>query len=180
WCTVVVSEGVRDGEGRFLAEAGTRDAFGHAQLGGAAPRLATLITARLGYKHHWAVPDYLQRSARHVASATDLAQAQAVGRAAVDYALAGHNAVMPAIPRLSASPYRWEIVPASLADIANREKKLPANFISKDGMGITAAARRYLAPLIEGEAASKWRDGLPLVAQLKLKRARRKLPAWKG
>jgi 6-phosphofructokinase len=180
WCTVVVSEGVRDGEGRFLAESSTRDAFGHAQLGGAAPKLAALITDRLGYKHHWAVSDYLQRSARHVASATDLAQAQAVGRAAVDYALAGRNAVMPAIKRVSASPYRWEIVPAPLEQIANREKMMPASFISKDGFGITAAARRYLAPLIDGEAANKWRDGLPLVAQLKLKRARRMLPAWKG
>ncbi len=180
WCTVVVSEGVRDSDGRFLSEAGTRDAFGHAQLGGAAPKLAALVTERLGYKHHWAVPDYLQRSARHVASATDLAQAQAVGRAAVEYALAGHNAVMPAIRRLSSAPYRWDVVAAPLADIANREKTLPANFISKDGMGITAAARRYLAPLIEGEAAMKWQAGLPVVAHLRLKLARRKLPAWNG
>lgn len=180
WCTVVVSEGVRDGEGRFLAEAGSRDAFGHAQLGGAAPKLAALVTGKLGYKHHWAVSDYLQRSARHVASATDLAQAQAVGRAAVEYALAGRNAVMPAIKRLSASPYRWDIVPAPLEQVANREKMLPASFISKDGFGITAAARRYLAPLIEGEAATKWKDGLPVVAELKLRLARKKLPAWVG
>lgn len=180
WCTVVVSEGVRDTEGRFLAEAGTRDAFGHAQLGGAAPKLAALITSKLGLKHHWAVPDYLQRSGRHVASATDLAHAQAVGRAAVEYALAGHNAVMPAIKRVSSAPYRWEVVPAPLDKVANQEKMLPASFISKDGFGITAAARRYLAPLIEGEAVTRWEGGLPVTAKLKLKLARRKLPAWPG
>ncbi len=180
WCTVVVSEGVRSADGTFLAEAGSRDAFGHAQLGGAAPMLARLVTDQLGYKHHWAVPDYLQRSARHVASATDLAQAQAVGKAAVEYALAGRNAVMPAIKRLSSKPYRWEIVPAALEQIANQEKMLPKNFIRKDGFGITTAARRYLAPLIEGEAATPWRDGLPVVAELKLKLTRKKLKSWRG
>lgn len=180
WCTVVVSEGVRTPDGRFLAEAGSRDAFGHAQLGGAAPLLARMVTDKLGYKHHWAVPDYLQRSARHVASATDLAQAQAVGRAAVEYAVTGQNAVMPAIRRLSSEPYRWEIEPAPLSEIANREKMMPKNFITKDGFGITAAARRYLAPLIEGEAPTTWRDGLPVVAQLELRRVRKKLPAWRG
>jgi 6-phosphofructokinase 1 len=180
WCTIVVSEGVRTADGKFLAEAGSRDAFGHAQLGGAAPLLAKLVTDKLGYKHHWAVSDYLQRSARHVASATDLAQAQAAGRAAVEYAVAGRNAVLPAIKRLSDSPYRWKIVPAPLDQIANREKMMPKNFITKDGYGITAAARRYLAPLIEGEAATRWRDGLPVVAELKLKLARKKLPAWRG
>jgi 6-phosphofructokinase 1 len=180
WCTVVVSEGVRTADGKFLAEAGGRDAFGHAQLGGAAPALARLVTAQLGYKHHWAVSDYLQRSARHVASATDLAQAQAVGTAAVEYALAGRNAVLPAIRRLSDDPYRWDIVPAPLEQVANREKMMPKSFISKDGFGITAAARRYLAPLIAGEAATVWRDGLPVVAQLKLKLTRKRLPAWGG
>ncbi|MCK9489423.1 MAG: 6-phosphofructokinase [Xanthomonadales bacterium] len=180
WCTVVVSEGVRDADGRFLAEAGKRDAFGHAQLGGAAPTVARLVTDKLGYKHHWAVPDYLQRSARHIASGTDLAHAQAVGKAAVEYALAGQNAVMPAIKRQSAAPYRWEIRPAPLERIANQEKMLPKSFISKDGFGITAAARRYLAPLIQGEAKTPWRDGLPVVAELKLALAARKLPPWQG
>lgn len=180
WCTVVVSEGVRTSDGKFLAEAGSRDAFGHAQLGGAAPTLAKLVTDRLGYKHHWAVPDYLQRSARHVASATDLAQAQAVGKAAVEYALAGRNAVMPAIRRRSDAPYRWDIVPAPLEKVANQEKMMPKNFITKDGYGITAAARRYLAPLIAGEASTPWRDGLPVVAELQLKLARKKLSAWRG
>ena len=180
WCTVVVSEGVRTADGKFLAEAGGRDAFGHAQLGGAAPALARLVTAQLGYKHHWAVSDYLQRSARHVASATDLAQAQAVGTAAVEYALAGRNAVLPAIRRLSDDPYRWDIVPAPLEQVANREKMMPRSFISKDGFGITAAARRYLAPLIAGEAATVWRDGLPVVADLKLGLTRKRLPAWGG
>jgi 6-phosphofructokinase 1 len=139
-----------------------------------------MVTDALGYKHHWAVSDYLQRSARHVASATDLAQAQAVGTAAVEYALAGRNAVLPAIRRLSDDPYRWDIVPAPLAQVANREKMMPKSFISKDGFGITAAARRYLAPLIAGEAATVWRDGLPVVAQHKLTLTGRRLPAWGG
>ena len=152
WCTVVASEGVRDAQGRFLAEAGTRDAFGHAQLGGVAPVLASLVKEKLGYKYHWALPDYLQRSARHAASKVDTEQAYAVGQAAVDYALKGMNAVMPVIVRTSDAPYRWKIEPAELSKVANREKKMPRSFIRKDGYGITAAARRYLSPLIRGEA----------------------------
>ena len=162
YCVVAASEGVRDARGRFLAENGERDAFGHAQLGGVAPALATLVRGHLGYKVHWALPDYLQRSARHIASKTDLDQALAVGRAAVDYALAGMNAVMPVIRRTSDQPYRWKIEPAPLHKIANREKKLPKSFIRADGYGITAAARRYLQPLIRGEAPPPVdRDGLP-------------------
>ena len=168
WCTVVASEGVRNASGQFLAEAGTRDAFGHAQLGGVAPVLAALVKEKLGYKYHWALPDYLQRSARHAASKVDAEQAYAVGKAAVDYALAGMNAVMPVIVRSSDAPYRWKIEPAALAKIANREKKMPKNFITRDGFGITAAARRYLAPLIRGEAPLPYgKDGLPKYVQLK-------------
>src|SRR6185312_12501223 len=168
WCTVVASEGVRNAAGEFLAEAGTRDAFGHSQLGGVAPVLATLVRDKLGYKYHWAVPDYLQRSARHIASKVDADQAYAVGKAAVEYALAGMNAVMPVIVRTSDHPYRWKIEAAPLNKIANREKKMPAGFLSKDGFGITAAARRYLAPLIRGEAPLPYgRDGLPVYVQLK-------------
>jgi 6-phosphofructokinase len=162
YCVVVVSEGVKRPDGKFLAEAGTVDAFGHAQLGGAAPFLAALCKDRLGTKVHWTLPDYLQRSARHLASATDLAQALAVGRAAVEYALDGHNGVMPVIERLADEPYRWQVVPARLEDIANHEKKMPADFIREDGYGITAACRRYLGPLIQGEAPPPYRaDGLP-------------------
>ncbi|NII12281.1 6-phosphofructokinase [Oleiagrimonas sp. C23AA] len=179
YCTVVASEGVRDGEGRFLAEGGSRDAFGHAQLGGVAPVLASLIKEKLGYKYHWALPDYLQRSARHIASATDLEQAKAVGRAAVDYALAGRNAHMPVIVRSSDAPYRWKIEPAPLAKIANREKKMPAGFIRRDGFGITAAARRYLAPLIQGEAFPPFgKNGLPEYVTLKNVAVPRKLQDW--
>ncbi len=168
WCTVVASEGVRDRDGRFLAEAGTRDAFGHAQLGGVAPVLAALVKQKLGYKYHWALPDYLQRSARHLASRTDADQAYAVGQAAVKYALAGMNAVMPVIVRTADAPYRWKIEPARLDKIANREKKMPKHFISRDGFAITAAARRYLAPLIRGEAAPPYdKHGLPNYVQLK-------------
>ncbi|HEY8586916.1 MAG TPA: 6-phosphofructokinase [Rhodanobacter sp.] len=179
WCTVVASEGVRDKAGRFLAEAGTHDAFGHAQLGGVAPVLATLVKDRLGYKYHWALPDYLQRSARHAASKVDADQAYAVGKAAVDYALAGMNAVMPVIVRTSDKPYRWKVEPAALTKIANREKKMPKSFISRDGFGITAAARRYLAPLVRGEAALPYgTDGLPRYVSLKNIAVRKKLAAF--
>ena len=179
WCTVVASEGVRDATGRFLAEGGTRDAFGHAQLGGAASVLAQLVKDRLDYKVHWALPDYLQRSARHLASATDALQAYAVGRAAVEFALAGMNAVMPVIVRTSDSPYRWKIEPAPLTKIANREKKLPKGFIRRDGFGITAAARRYLSPLIRGEAPPPYgKDGLPAYATLRNVAVAKRLPAF--
>jgi 6-phosphofructokinase len=160
YCVIAVSEGVRRPNGEFLS-AGSRDAFGHAQLGGAAPIVASLISAKLGRKCHWSVPDYLLRSARHIASACDVEQAYAVGRAAVEFAAAGRSAVMPAIRRLSDEPYRWDIIEAPLSDVANKEKLLPPEFIRADGFGITEAARRYLAPLIRGEAYPPYRGGLP-------------------
>ncbi len=179
WCTVVVSEGVRNADGRFLSEVGTRDAFGHAQLGGVAPMLAQLVKDRLGYKYHWAMPDYLQRSARHVASKTDVEHAYAVGKAGVEYALAGRNAVMPAIVRTSDAPYRWKIEPVPLSKVANHEKKLPKRFISRDGYGITDAARRYLEPLVRGEDAPPYgKDGLPRYVRLKNTSVAMKLPAY--
>lgn len=181
WCVVVASEGVRSANGQFLAEAGSTDAFGHAQLGGVAPFLAGLVKRALGMKVHWTVPDYLQRSARHLASATDLAHAQAVGKAAVDYAMAGKNAVMPVIVRTADAPYRWKIEAAPLATLANREKKLPKNFVRRDGYGITATARRYLAPLMRGEAPPPYRtDGLPDYVALKNVQMRKVLPQWRG
>ena len=180
FCVVVASEGVRDADGNFLSEGGTRDAFGHAQLGGLAPRLADMVTGELGYKHHWAVADYLQRSARHIASQTDLEHALAVGRAAVEFAVKGENAVMPVIRRSSDRPYRWRIDKAPLGRIANREKKLPAGFIRSDGYGITERARRYLAPLIRGEAYPPYTEGLPRYVQLKCELAPAKLPPWDG
>ena len=173
-CVIAVSEGVRRPDGEFLA-AGSLDAFGHAQLGGVAPLLTGLISAKLGCKCHWAVPDYLQRSARHIASATDLEQAYAVGRAAVEFAIAGRNAVMPAIRRLSDEPYHWDIVEAPLAEVANKEKMVPADFISADGFGITEAARRYLAPLILGEAYPPFENGLPAYVRLRNAPVPRKL-----
>src|SRR5690606_13530390 len=161
WCVVVASEGIRDADGRFVADAGGgRDAFGHAQLGGVAPYLAGRVKDALGVKVHWALPDYLQRSARHVASRTDWEQALAVGKAAVEYALKDMNAVMPAIVRSQGAPYRWKIEPAPLHKVANHEKTMPPGFIRRDGFGITARAREYLAPLIRGEAPLPWgRDG---------------------
>lgn len=167
YCAMVVSEGVKNAEGRFLAEAGTRDAFGHAQLGGVAPVLSQLIKDTLGYKYHWAVADYLQRSARHIASKTDVDQAYALGKAAVDLALKGHNAVMPIIVRKSDKPYRWTIGSAKLADVANVEKMMPRNYITKDGFGITERCRSYLQPLIKGEDYPPYKNGLPQYVKLK-------------
>ena len=179
WCTVVASEGLRNAEGQFLSEVGTRDAFGHAQLGGVAPLLAQLVKDRLGYKYHWAMPDYLQRSARHVASKTDVDHARAVGKAAVELALAGRNAVMPAIIRTSDAPYRWKIEAVPLDKVANHEKKLPKSFIRRDGYGITAAARRYLEPLIRGDAPPPYgQDGLPKYVRLKNTPVARKLAPY--
>jgi 6-phosphofructokinase 1 len=166
YCCVGVSEGLSDAEGKLLAEAGTRDAFGHAQLGGVGPLVASIVRDKLKYKYHWAVADYLQRAARHLASKTDLDQSYAVGKAAVEMAIAGKTAVMPAITRLSDKPYRWKITEAPLAKVANVEKKLPREYISDDGFGITAAARTYLAPLIKGEARTPFKDGLPQFVRL--------------
>ena len=180
YCSVVVSEGVHYPDGRFLAEAGSRDAFGHAQLGGAAPVVAELVRSALGYKYHWAVSDYLQRSARHIASATDVEQAYAVGQAAVKLALQGKNGVMPVIKRVSSDPYRWKIEEASLSRVANREKLMPKNFISKDGFGITSAARKYLEPLIRGESYPPYdKHGLPRYVRLKKNLVKKMLPEFK-
>jgi ATP-dependent phosphofructokinase / diphosphate-dependent phosphofructokinase len=167
YCVVVVSEGVRNADGKFLAEAGTKDAFGHAQLGGVGPVVAQMTQEAFGYKFHWAVADYLQRSARHIASKVDVEQAYAVGKAAVEFALKGKNAVMPTIVRKSSSPYRWTIGEAPLSAIANEEKKVPRNFITPDGFGITPACRRYLEPLIGGEDYPPYARGLPRYATVK-------------
>lgn len=167
YCVVVVSEGAHYADGRFLSEAGGKDAFGHAQLGGVAPAIATMVKESLGYKYHWAVADYLQRAARHIASATDVEQAYAMGRAAVEFALAGKNAVMPTIVRKAGKTYRWEVGQANLADVANVERKMPRNYISADGFGITDACRAYLQPLIQGEDYPPYKNGLPQIARLK-------------
>jgi len=176
YCTVVVSEGARNADGSFLAEQGTRDAFGHAQLGGVAPVVADMIKQALGYKFHWAVADYLQRAARHIASASDLEQAYALGRASVEMALAGKNAIMPTIERISNNPYQWQIGSAALADVANVEKTMPLDFISEDGFGITQKCRDYLYPLIQGEAYPDYDDcGMPRYVVLKNELADKKL-----
>ena len=167
YCVVVAAEGTRSAEGGFLSDAGARDAFGHAQLGGLAPALAAMVRDELGYKYHWAVADYLQRSARHIAAQTDLDQAYAVGRAAVELALAGKNALMPCIVRGTGKRYRWSIGEAPLAKVANVEKTMPRRFISRDGFAITEAARDYLAPLIVGEAYPQYVKGLPRYVRLK-------------
>lgn len=176
YCTVVVSEGARNADGSFLAEQGTRDAFGHAQLGGVAPVVANMVKEALGYKFHWAVADYLQRSARHIASASDLEQAYALGRAGVEMALAGKNAIMPTIERISNNPYQWQVGSAVLADVANVEKTMPLDFISEDGFGITQKCRDYLYPLIQGEAYPDYDDrGMPRYVVLKNELADKKL-----
>ncbi|KQY50301.1 6-phosphofructokinase [Lysobacter sp. Root494] len=182
YCVVVASEGIQTADGKFVADAGgVKDSFGHTQLGGVASHLAGRVKDMLGYKVHWTLPDYLQRSARHLASKTDLDQAQAVGKAAVEFALKGMNSVMPVIVRISDAPYRWKIEAAPLSKVANHEKKMPANFIRKDGYGITDAARRYLEALIRGEAPPPYgRDGLPRYVQLKNVLLRPKLAAFAG
>ena len=175
YCVIVVSEGARTADGTFLADAGTTDAFGHKQLGGVAPVLAQMVKRELGYKYHWAVSDYLQRAARHIASKTDVDQAYAVGRAAVEFAVAGKNAVMPTIVRKNTKKYAWTIGEAPLSKVANVEKKMPRKFISKDGFGITPSGRAYLEPLIGGESYPPYKNGLPQFAQLKLVAVPKKL-----
>jgi len=176
WCAIGVSEGLRSPEGKFLSEGGMRDAFGHAQLGGVAPLVAQLVTTRLGYKHHWAVADYLQRAARHIASRVDLDQAYRLGVAAVKLALDGRNGVMPTIERAANRPYRWRVGVADLKEVANRERKMPREYITADGYHITRACRSYLAPLIQGEAPPRFRDGLPDYVQLRNHPVPKKLP----
>ena len=176
YCVIVVSEGAQYKDGTFLADAGGKDAFGHTQLGGVAPMVAELVKSKTGYKYHWAVADYLQRAARHIASKTDVDQAYALGKAAVEFAYAGKNAVMPTIVRTSDKPYRWKIGEAKLSRVANVERKMPKNFISSDGFGITAPARRYLEPLIAGEDYPAYKNGVPQYVQLKNVLTAKKLP----
>jgi 6-phosphofructokinase 1 len=176
---VVVSEGVKGPDGNFLSDQGLRDAFGHAQLGGVAPVVANIIKDGLGLKYHWGVADYLQRAARHIASRTDVEQAYAMGKAAVEFAIKGHNAVMPTIDRLSNQPYKWKVGMAQLSHVANVEKMMPSNFITKDGFGITEKCREYLTPLIKGEDYPPYRDGLPNYVRLKNVAVKKKLGNFK-
>ena len=179
YCVIVASEGVKNSKGKFLAESDTKDAFGHTQLGGVAPYLASLITKKLQLKNHWAVSDYLQRSARHISSKTDLLHAEAVGIHAIKYAIQGLNGVMPVIIRGKGSKYSWKIKPAPLSKIANVERKLPKAFITKDGFDVNTKAIKYLQPLIQGEAYPKFYNGVPKIRQLKLIEVKKKLPKWK-
>lgn len=179
YCSVVVSEGVHGEDGKFLSDQGVRDAFGHAQLGGAAPVIANMVKEALGYKFHWAVADYLQRAARHIAAKTDVEQAYALGQKAVELALAGKNAVMPTVERIADQPYQWQIGVAPLSEVANVEKMMPRNFISEDGFGITTACRTYLAPLIAGEDYPPFKNGLPQYVQLKNVAVTKKLEEFK-
>lgn len=176
YCVIVASEGARYADGRFLTESGEKDAFGHTQLGGVAPFLANMINETLGYKYHWAVADYLQRAARHIASKTDVEQAYAVGKAAVELAVAGKNALMPIIVRESDVPYRWSVGEAPLSEVANQEKMMPENFISENGFEITDACRTYLQPLIEGEDYPPYRNGIPQYQRLQNRLVPKKLP----
>jgi 6-phosphofructokinase 1 len=179
FCTIVVSEGCHYPDGKFLAEQGTRDAFGHAQLGGAAPVVANMIKEALGHKFHWAVADYLQRAARHIASKTDVKQAYELGQKAVELAIKGENAVMPTVDRISNKPYKYKIGVAPLSKVANVEKFMPRDFISKDGFGITDKCKQYLIPLIQGEDYPKYKDGLPVYVTLKNVAVDKKLPEFK-
>ena len=179
YCTVVVSEGVQSADGKFLADQGLKDAFGHSQLGGVAPVVANIVREGLGLKYHWGVADYLQRAARHIASKSDVEQAYAMGKKAVEFALKGHNSVMPTIERVSNKPYKWKVGMAPLNKVANVEKMMPKNFITKDGFGITDKCREYLAPLIKGEDYPPYKDGLPLYVRLKNVAVPKKLGEFK-
>lgn len=178
YCVIGVSEGIKNAEGKFLSESGLKDAFGHAQLGGVAPTIANLVKDELGYKYHWAVADYLQRAARHIASKVDVEQAYALGQAAVRIALEGKNAIMPAIRRVSEDPYKWDIIEAPLKDVANVEKFMPRDFITDDGFHITDACRRYLSPLIQGEDYPPFVNGMPDYVRLDNQLVERKLPSF--
>jgi 6-phosphofructokinase 1 len=178
YCTIVVSEGTKWENGKFLSEQDTKDNFGHAQLGGAAPVVANIVKQGLGYKYHWAVADYLQRSARHLASNSDVEQAYALGEAAVKMALEGKNSVMPAIIRTSNNPYTWKIDFGDLKDIANVEKMMPSSYISEDGFGITKSCLEYLKPLIEGENYPPYKDGLPHYIVMNKQTIEKKLPSF--
>lgn len=178
YCSVVVSEGVKDPDGKFLSDQGLRDAFGHAQLGGVAPVIASMVKDGLGLKYHWAVADYLQRAARHIASKTDVDQAYATGKAAVEFALKGHNSVMPTIERVSKKPYKWKVGMAPLSKVANVEKMMPKDFITKDGFGITQKCRDYLEPLIKGEDYPPYKNGMPQYVRLKNVAVPKKLNAF--
>ena len=175
YCSVVVSEGVKGTDGKFLSDQGLRDAFGHPQLGGVAPVVAGIVKEGLGLKYHWAVADYLQRSARHIASKTDVQQAYAMGKAAVELAAKGYNSVMPTIVRLADKPYKWKIGRVPLDQVANVEKMMPKDFISDDGFGITAKCRAYLEPLIQGEDYPPYKNGMPQYVRLKNMPVKRKL-----
>ena len=178
YCAIVVSEGVQYKNGKFLAEAGGKDAFGHVQLGGVAPFVANMIKGELGYKYHWAVADYLQRAARHIASATDVKQAYAVGKVAVELALKGKTAVMPIIIRGKGKKYTWRIGEVKLSDVANAEKVMPRDYITRDGLHITEKARAYFAPLIQGEDYPVYKHGIPQYARLKKVLEKKKLKKW--
>ena len=179
YCTVVVSEGVKGADGKFLSDQGLRDAFGHAQLGGVAPVIASIVKEGLNLKYHWGVADYLQRAARHIASKTDVAQAYATGKAAVELAIKGRNSVMPAIKRVSDKPYKWKIEVAELKNVANKEKFMPRDFITADGFGITEKCRKYLAPLMLGEDYPPYKNGLPRYVRLKNVGVKKKLGEFK-
>ena len=179
YCVIVVSEGLKNSKGRFLSETNSKDAFGHVQLGGVAPYISDLINIKLHFKNHWAVSDYLQRSARHISSQVDLSHAEAVGSSAVRFAADGMNGVMPIIVRNKNGKYKWKIQPAPLSKIANLEKKLPKSFISKNGMDVTNKAIDYLSPLIQGESFPYFKNGIPSLKPFKMALVEKKLPVWK-
>jgi 6-phosphofructokinase 1 len=179
YCVIVVSEGLKNSKGRFLSETNSKDAFGHVQLGGVAPYISDLINTKLHFKNHWAVSDYLQRSARHISSQVDLSHAEAVGSSAVRFAADGMNGVMPIIVRNKNGKYKWKIQPAPLSKIANLEKKLPKSFISKNGMDVTNKAIDYLSPLIQGESFPHFKNGIPSLKPFKMALVEKKLPVWK-
>ncbi|MBH44686.1 MAG: 6-phosphofructokinase [Gammaproteobacteria bacterium] len=167
YCVIVASEGIKNSKNQFISDSGGKDSFGHAQLGGVAPILASLINKSLKYKVHWSVADYLQRAARHVASKIDVQQAYTLGMEAIKYAKIKKSGIMLTIDSKKSKKYSWSIGYTDLKNVANKEKRLPKKYISNDGYAITQSCRQYISNLINGEDYPKYKNGLPLYSKLR-------------
>ena len=181
YCVIVASEGIKDNKNKFLSDSGLKDSFGHAQLGGVAPVLSSIITNKLKYKVHWAVSDYLQRAARHIASTVDVDQAYALGLESIKVAKLDNNNIMLTIKSTKIKQkYKWSISSTNLNNVANVEKMLPKNFIKSNGFEITRSCKEYISNLIQGEDYPSYDNGIPQYAKLECKTIKKKLPAYKS
>ncbi len=181
YCVIVASEGIKDSKNKFLSDSGLKDSFGHAQLGGVAPVLSSIISSELKYKVHWAVSDYLQRAARHIASKVDVQQAYALGLESIKVAKLDNNNIMLTIKSTKTKQkYKWSISSTNLNNVANVEKMLPKNFIKSNGFEITRSCKEYISNLIQGEDYPSYENGIPQYAKLECKTIKKKLPAYRS